>query len=311
MIVLERFPVQTSRYLASKQSIILKKITMELSVEKKKEETFYIDLDKIIKNQKSKLVKRLPRFIVNHLKRVIKQDELNRQLDHLRDKHDIDFIQAHIDYLNINIKSYGLENLDENGRYIFVCNHPLGAIDFYAVLIPLRKKYPVVKALANDILLNLKNLKNLFLPVNVFGRNPAEYHQLINQAYGSDIQIITFPSGEVSRKRGKEIADGTWHRSFVRNAANYQRNVVPVYIHARNSDRFYRLGSYRKRLGIKLNFELFLLPDEMIRQRNKTIQVAFGRPIPWQHFDESKPHIEWAQEVKHIVYSLKNTYQLK
>jgi 1-acyl-sn-glycerol-3-phosphate acyltransferase len=287
------------------------KFAMEVLENKKNEEVFYIDLDNLINSQKSNLVKRLPRFIVSYLKRIIKQDELNRQLDYLKDKYDIGFIRAHIEYLNINLENYGLENLHETGRYIFACNHPLGAIDFYAALIPLRERYPVVKALANDILLGIKKLKALFLPVNAFGRSPIEYHQLMKEAYASEIQIMTFPSGEVSRKRGKEIVDGQWHRSFIRNAVEYQRNVIPVYIHARNSDRFYRLGSYRKKLGIKLNFELFLLPDEMIRQKNKTIQVVFGKPIPWQHFDGSKSHLEWAQVVKGMVYDLKNSGYLK
>jgi 1-acyl-sn-glycerol-3-phosphate acyltransferase len=271
---------------------------------------FYIDLDKIIQNQKSKLIKRLPRFVISHMKRIIRQEEVNRQLNLLKDKYDIDFIQTHADYLNIRIKTVGIENLPDNGRFIFACNHPLGAVDFYAALIATRKKYPVVKALANDLLLSFKNLRTLFLPVNAFGKTPTKYHQLIEEAYASSIQIMTFPAGEVSRKTKGEIKDGPWHRSFIRNAIEYQRNVIPIYIHARNSPRFYRWYTIRKRLGIKINFELFLLPDELFRQKDKTIGLVIGKPINYETFMDSKSHLEWAKYVREEVYKLKELANL-
>jgi hypothetical protein len=50
--------------------------------------------------------------------------------------------------------------------------------------------------------------------------------------------------------------------------------------------------------------ELFLLPDEMIRQEGKSIHVVIGKPISYQYFDQSKSHLEWAQDVKNKVYDL-------
>lgn len=281
-------------------------ITLSNEAQNFSDEPLLIDLDKIIRNQHSKLLRQLPQFVKNYLKNLIRQDEVNRQLLVLKDKYGLEFIQSHIEYLNISVNIKGYENLPESGRFIIVCNHPLGAVDFYAALIACRNKYPVVKALANDILLNFRNLKSLFLPVNAFGRSPEEYHKLINQAYSSDIQIITFPSGEVSRKRNGEIKDGEWHRSFVRNAIEHKRDVIPFYIHAKNSNRFYRWGNYRKKLGIKVNLELFLLPDELFKQKDKTIELVIGKPIPFQYFNDSKSHLEWAQVVKEEVYALKS-----
>lgn len=265
-----------------------------------------IDTEKLIKKGNSPILKRMPQFVVNFIKKLIHQDEVNQQIIEHKDKYGLDFIEANMKYLDISMKMHGFENLPDNGRFIFVCNHPLGGIDFYAALIAALKKYPRVKAVANDILMSLRNLRDLFLPVNVFGRSPQSYYDMINEALASDIQIMTFPAGEVSRMRKGVIKDGAWHRSFVRNAIEYQRDVIPVYIHAKNSKRFYFLGRLREKLGIKANLELFLLPDELFRQKGKTINVVIGKVIPFKTFEDTKSHYDWAQEIKEILYELQH-----
>lgn len=265
-----------------------------------------IDTEKLIKKGNSPILKRMPQFVVNFIKKLIHQDEVNQQIIEHKDKYGLDFIEANMKYLDISMKMHGFENLPDNGRFIFVCNHPLGGIDFYAALIAALKKYPRVKAVANDILMSLRNLRDLFLPVNVFCRSPQSYYDMINEALASDIQVMTFPAGEVSRMRKGVIKDGAWHRSFVRNAIEYQRDVIPVYIHAKNSKRFYFLGRLREKLGIKANLELFLLPDELFRQRGKTINVVIGKVIPFKTFEDTKSHYDWAQEIKEILYELQH-----
>jgi len=49
---------------------------------------------------------------------------------------------------------------------------------------------------------------------------------------------------------------------------------------------------------------MLFLVDEMYKNTHKTFRVAFGKPIPWQTFDKSKTHKEWAQEVRAKVYEL-------
>ncbi len=269
-----------------------------------KKELPLIDLDKIIGNSKSKLLKSMPRFVISYLKKLIHQDEVNQQIIDHQDKFGLDFIFANLKYLNVSVRISGIQRIPQDRRYIFACNHPLGGVDFYAALIAARKKFRDVKVIANDILMNMENLKGLFLPVNVFGRSPQSYYDMIKEALASEVQVMTFPAGEVSRRRKGVIKDGPWHRSFIRNAIEYKRDVVPVYIHAKNSNRFYILGRLREMLGIKLNLELFLLPDELFRQKNKTIRVVIGNPVPYTTFDNSKEPLDWAQEMKEKVYKL-------
>jgi hypothetical protein len=64
------------------------------------------------------------------------------------------------------------------------------------------------------------------------------------------------------------------------------------------------LGRLREKLGIKLNLELLLLPDELFRQRNKTIRVVIGKPISYQTFNNTQELYDWAQDIKEKVYDL-------
>ncbi len=263
-----------------------------------------IDLNKIIKNSNSGLLKKMPRFVINYLKKLIHQDEINKLVYDNRDKRGLEFVSAIMQYLNADIKPIWIDEKLDNERCIFACNHPLGGVDFLAAILTVAGKINQFKVIANEILMNLENLKELFLPVNVFGRSPQHYYEMLSEAYRSDIAIMTFPAGEVSRQRNGIIQDAYWHRSFIREAVNNKRNIVPIYIHAKNSKRFYRVGNIRSKLGVKLNLELMLLPDELFRQRNVTIPVVVGKPIPYSMFDNSKNKYEWAQYVRSHVYDL-------
>jgi len=82
--------------------------------------------------------------------------------------------------------------------------------------------------------------------------------------------------------------------------------VVPAFFSGRNSNFFYNLSNIRKFVGIKANIEMLYLPDEMFRQKQKDIFLAFGKPIPWQTFDSSRSPVEWADWVKSKSYELES-----
>ena len=49
---------------------------------------------------------------------------------------------------------------------------------------------------------------------------------------------------------------------------------------------------------------MLYLVNEMYKQRDKTINITFGKPIPYQTFDRSKSHLEWAVCIRDHVYKL-------
>lgn len=271
-----------------------------------KDEILKVDVEKVLFSKNPALAKKLPRFIINYLKRIVHQDEINRFLQingHLKDA---EFIKAGLDYFEIKYNVYGSENLPSDGRYIFVSNHPLGGLDGLVFIYEISKYFSDIKFPVNDILMNIRNLSGIFVPVNKHGAQGREAARMIEEAYASDCQILYFPAGLCSRKRKGVIKDLKWHKNFITKAVQHKRDIVPAFFSGRNSNFFYNLSNIRNLLGIKSNIEMLYLADEMFRQKEKVINLVFGRKISWKAFDHSKSPAEWADWVKSEVYSLES-----
>lgn len=264
-------------------------------------ETLTIDVDKIIA-AKAKGV-RVPRFLVNYLKRTIHQEDVNDFIVKERNRHGIDFANDIIGKFKATVDVYGLDKVPGQGRFIFASNHPMGGLDGMALISAVGKRFSNLKFPVNDMLLFLKNFSDIFLPVNKTGVTGRRAAVLMDEAFKSDCQMLMFPAGLCSRKQGGEIVDLEWKKSFVTKAVETQRDIIPVYITGRNSDFFYNLARFRKAIGVKFNIEMLYLPDEMYKQEGKHIDVIFGEPIAWQSLDVKKAKDE-AQKIKSIVYSL-------
>jgi len=263
-----------------------------------------IDIEKVLKNSNSKILQRLPRFFVYLLKKILHVDEINAILLKNKDLYGTDFmVQSMKDY-NITVLSEGEENIEKDKRYFFAANHALGAIDGFAIFSIVNNHYTDIKALVNDLLRIIKNVRDVILPVNSFGRSSKEYIEYMRTVMDSDDQIIIFPSGTVTRKRRGEIIDKEWQKSLIKNTINHKRTIIPTFVQAENTRLFYFVANARKFLGIKTNIELFLLPHEMLKQKNKTIKIIFGKPLDYTFFDKSKSHTEWAEYVKQVVYNM-------
>lgn len=269
-----------------------------------------IDLEKVIASKNPRLLKFLPGFLLRYIKRTIHQEDINRFLEENGHKRDFEFAEAALQELGVTVKWVGLENIPAKGGVILASNHPLGGIDGMALIHVVGKVRRDVNFLVNDILMNLKPLSGVFVPVNKHGKNSAEMVAKMDDVYASDQAVLIFPAGLVSRKQaGGVIRDLQWKKSFITRARKYRKNIIPVYVAGRNSDFFYNLARLRKRLGIKANIEMFYLPDEMYRQNGKTITIIFGKPIPWETFDNSKNDGEWADWMKEQVYALGEAYK--
>lgn len=265
-----------------------------------------IDVREILQSKSPSLSRTIPGFIINYLKRIVHQDELNEFLTkygHLRDAR---LIEAGLMHFGIKFNVSGAGNIPESGRFIFVSNHPLGGLDGLVFIYELSKHYPDIKFPVNDILTNIKNLSGIFLPVNKHGGQAKDAALKIEEAYASDSQILYFPAGLCSRKRKGVIRDLQWHKSFISKSIQHKRDIVPAYFSGRNSDFFYNLANLRKLLGIKVNIEMLYLADEMFRQKDKEISLVFGKTIPWQTFDKTKTPLEWAEWVKGKSYALES-----
>jgi len=266
----------------------------------------FIDIENVIRNKNPRLLSILPKFLLNYVKKILHEDFVNNFIDKHKGEHDIDFANRIIEDFGATVKIKGQENIPISGGCIIVANHPLGGLDGIALIKSIGEVRKDMKFFANDILMNIENLKGVFVPINKHGRHSSENIATIEKTYQSEQAIPIFPAGLVSRKQSGEIKDLAWKKSFITKARQYHRTIIPVYIDGRNSEFFYNLALWRKRLGIKANIEMFYLMDEMYNQRNKTITLIFGKPIPYQTFDRRHTHTDyqWAQKVKDHVYAL-------
>jgi len=274
----------------------------------------FIDVKSLFAAKNPRLLKIIPGFIFSIIKKIVHQDTINGFIYKHRDKFGLAFVSAMLQEFGVKmevIKSPGStidgHNLPEiippHGRFIIASNHPLGGLDGLALLHVAGQSRPDVVFPVNDLLMFIPGLKPLFIPINKHGKN-TENVEIIHQTFASDKTILYFPAGLVSRKqKGGRILDLNWKKTFVTQARRYQRDIIPVYISGRNTNFFYNLANVRKMLT-KANIEMMLLPDEMLRQKDKTIRLIFGDPIPWSTLDHSHTDAEWASIIKEKVYNL-------
>ena len=265
-----------------------------------------IDISKVIALKSPFLYKLIPNFLLKKLKSIIREKEINFILQKLSDKKNLDFVRGGIKELGVSSISNGFENLPTNKRAIVVANHPLGGLDGVAMINELGKYRKDIKFLVNDILTELKPFKEYFIPINKHGLNSRENILRLEKLFQSNQCIVLFPAGLVSRKNNEKIEDLEWRKTFISKAKKYNTSIFPVFVEGFNSKKFYKVAYWRQKLRIKINLEMFLLPNEMFLQKGKTIKFTMGQPVNPKLFSNSKTDLEWAQLIKKFVYQIKN-----
>lgn len=270
-----------------------------------------VDVRKLMREKNPRLARFIPGFIYRMIHKIMRLDFMNNFMltyGHLRG---VEFVEAAIRDFEVTEQVFGMENVPETGSFIFASNHPLGGFDSLLLMKHVHNRLGNFKFLVNDVLMTIPNLRPVFVPINKHGGNSREAAALLSKTYESGEQILIFPSGFASRKIKGKIMDLPWQKHFIVKAVQYKRDVIPVFIGGRNSNRFYWVARIRTLLKIGWNLEMFLLPDETYRHRKKTVQLYFGKPIPWQTFDKSKSYPEWAEWVKEKVYELPGSFGTK
>ncbi|KPL11654.1 MAG: glycerol acyltransferase [Bacteroides sp. SM1_62] len=263
-----------------------------------------IDIKKIFYEKSPRLARLIPGFVYAYLKKILHLDFVNGYMERHGDKMGLEFLEPAYREFNVKMEVIGEEHLPAEGRFLLVANHPLGGFDGSMLIYIMRQHYPKVIFLVNDILMNLKNLEEVFVPINKHGGQSRESVKQLDAAYRSEMQILSFPSGMVSRKIKGNIQDLEWQKNFILKAVQYGRDVIPIHVSGRNSNFFYRLARLRKFFGIRWNLEMLYLPDETYKQRNKTFIFTIGKPIAHTVFDHSHSPMEWAARVRDLVYRL-------
>lgn len=263
-----------------------------------------LDIEKVIESKAGDKAKYIPKSLIRWFKKFMHLDEIN---EFLKEGYvGVEFCEQCVKHLGVEVEVVGLENLPKDGRkYTFVSNHPLGAIDGVTLGSIIGKEYDGrIKYLMNDLLMNLKGMAPLGVPVNKLGGQARSLSKLINDVFASDNQMLIFPAGLCSRNIEGKIQDLPWGKTFVKKSRESGRDIIPIHFEGENSKRFYRIATWCKRLRLKFNFAMMLLPDEMFRSMGKKYKITFGKPIPISSLDKSKTDHEWAQIIRAKAYEL-------
>jgi len=266
-----------------------------------------IDIEKILKGKMGAKAKFVPSFLVNWLKHIIHQDQVNAFIWDNRDVTGTEWLESCVRYLDMTLEIKGKENLpapDDGRLYTFVSNHPLGGEDGVALGAIIGRHYDSrFRYLVNDLLMNLPGLAPLCIPINKTGSQARNFPAMVEAGFQSDHHILMFPAGLCSRRKNGVIRDLPWKKTFITKSVQYQRDVVPIHFSGHNSNFFYRLANFSDRF-LPFNLAMMFLVDEMYKNVHKKFTVTIGKPIPWQTFDKSKSPVEWANFVQNSVYAL-------
>jgi 1-acyl-sn-glycerol-3-phosphate acyltransferase len=267
-----------------------------------------IDVRKVIREKSPALEKNLPGFIIRYLQNILHEEVINDFCIEHYDKSPFEFCGETLKYFNITLSSDTLGNIPKAGGCVLAANHPFGGLDAISLVYLLRNHRRDLKFIVRDELLHVKNMKDVFVGVTKFGRNARETLRKVDELFATDQLVCVFPAGLVSRKRKGLVRDLTWQKTFITRARKYHRPIIPTYIDGTLSDKFYKLSNFRKGIGLKVNFEMLYLADEMFKQENEHFHFIFDQPIQADQMDTSKSDFEWAQYLRNRVYELATEY---
>lgn len=266
-----------------------------------------IDIGNVLRQKAPKLARRIPRPVVEWLRRTVHEAEINHILASYWELPPQEFIRACFREWGVTYSAQGLERLDPAGRYLFVANHPFGGMDGMMLADKLIERFGDARVVVNDLLMHVEPLRPLWVPVNKHGAQNSDYARRFDEAFFGDLPILTFPAGLCSRRIGGRVTDLEWKTNFLKKAAASGRQIVPVFVEGRLSNFFYGVDRVRKWLGVKFNIEMLWLPDEMFSQQGKHFRIVVGDPISTAELQSLGSLREQTEAVRTKTYFLEKT----
>ncbi|MFA5257307.1 MAG: GNAT family N-acyltransferase [Opitutales bacterium] len=211
---------------------------------------------------------------------------------------------ACVDFL---VSAEDRERIPKDGPLIVVSNHPFGGIDGMAIGSLLLSVRADTKFLINYLMGNIDELRPFSIPVDPFGGTGATKTNIgpmkdTLKWLKNGGCLGTFPSGTVSHLhlRKRHVTDPQWNDNVAGLVRHTGANVLPIFIHGRNSNLFQFLGLLHPRLRTAL------LVRELLRMKGKTMELRVGQPIQASRLAKFESDAEMISFMRLKTYNLRN-----
>lgn len=211
--------------------------------------------------------------------------------------------------LKFNLKTNFQEGsfIPKTGRLIIVANHAFGVADgvsLCSVVSNIRQDY---KILTHKVLRQAEAVKNKIIPLD-FSPNKEAILSNINARKEAenflkkDGVIVLFPSGQIATKENLKLKtkahDGEWKQFVSKLIIKTKSPVLPSYFEGQNSQLYHIANK------VGQTFRYSLLMYELTRKIGDTINLHFGRVIPFSDFEQIDNLIEITKHIRSKTYSL-------
>ena len=207
--------------------------------------------------------------------------------------------------LQINYKKGSF--IPKNGRLIVVANHAFGVADgvsLCSVISNIRQDY---KMITHKVLRQADAVKDKIIPID-FAPNRAailaniEARKEADKILQNDGVIIIFPSGQIATKEDLKFKtkahDGDWKQFVSKLIIKTKSPILPSYFEGQNSQLYHIANKMGQ------TFRYSLLMYELTRKIGDTINLHFGKVIPFSDIEKIGNLIEITKFIRHKTYSL-------
>ncbi|MCI4667609.1 MAG: lysophospholipid acyltransferase family protein [Bacteroidia bacterium] len=206
---------------------------------------------------------------------------INRIYQELIELHGLDFVQAFMERMEIEVEweGNGLKKIPKEGAFITVSNHPFGAWDAILLLNWLAREREDFKVMANLMLEKVDPIKDYLITVNPFedsgnANNVGSLKRAVEHLKeGHPLGI--FPAGEVStfQPKSRTVSDREWQIPAIKLIQLADVPVIPIYFSGANSPLFHLMGM------IHPLFKTVRVAKETLKMRQSKVKVRVGSPI--------------------------------
>jgi len=211
--------------------------------------------------------------------------------------------------LKFNLKTNYREGsfIPKNGRLIIVANHAFGVADgvsLCSVVSNIRQDY---KMITHKVLRQADAVKEKIIPID-FSKNRTamlaniDARKEAEKVLQNDGVIVIFPSGQIATKEDLKLTtkahDGDWKQFVSKLIIKTKSPVLPSFFEGQNSQLYHIANKMGQ------TFRYSLLMHELTRKIGDTINLHFGRVIPFSEFEKIGNLIDITKYIRGKTYSL-------